>query len=124
MNGATSSNLSKSIISSVTGNHVLSKDTFDLLHLLVRKFAHVAEYFILCLLTYNYLRFYINKDNILYLLTLIFSFICSSIDEIHQLLINGRTGKIVDIFIDGIGIILCLIVIIVYKKNVTKRKSN
>lgn len=124
MNGASSSNLSKSIITSMAGNHVLSKNTFDLIHLLLRKTAHIVEYFVLCLLTYNYLRFYINKDHLLYLFTIISSFVCSIIDEMHQLLINGRTGKIVDIFIDGIGIVICLIVIIAYKKNVAKRKSN
>lgn len=124
MNGDRSSDLSKNFILSILGDSTFSKDSFDIVHLIVRKLAHIIEYFILCILTYNYLRFYIHKEKYLYLLSLLFCFICSSLDEVHQLVVNGRSGKITDIFIDGLGIVLSLIVINVCIKNAAKRKSD
>lgn len=124
MNGTVSSNLSKSILNGFTNNYSFNKDVFDTLHLIVRKSAHVFEYFILSALLYNYLRFYVKENKKLYIYTFILNLICSIADEFHQLFIVDRTAKIFDPLIDSIGAIIFLIIIIIYKKNVTKRKSN
>ena len=124
MNGGSSSSLSKNILMGLTNNSVASKHTFDLLHLILRKSAHFLEYFILSALIYNYLRFYNFKQNSLYILVFIFNLICSILDELHQVLTLGRTGKLVDVLIDSLGAILFLIIIIIVNKNATKRKSN
>lgn len=124
MNGGASSSLSKNILMGLTNNSVTSKHTFDLLHLILRKSAHFIEYFILSALIYNYLRFYNLKQNSLYILVFIFNLICSILDELHQVLTLGRTGKVIDVLIDSLGAIIFLIIIIIVNRNATKRKSN
>ena len=124
MTGGESSSLSKNILAGLINNSVTSKHTFDLLHLLLRKSAHFLEYFILSALIYNYLRFYNLKQNSLYILVFIFNLVCSIFDELHQILIQGRTGKVVDVLIDSLGAIIFLIIIIIVNRNAAKRKSN
>ena len=124
MSGVKSSNLSRVILSSVTNNVVKRTDVFDLLHLLLRKSAHICEYIILSALAYSYFKYYIDRNNLLYISILIFVAVCSIIDEYHQLFISGRTGKLIDVLIDIAGAIIFLVFIIIRKKNVASRKSN
>lgn len=80
-----------------------------------RKIIHVSEYFILTILLISALK-ESNVNGIkLYLISFIISFIYSSSDEIHQLLV-GRTGMFLDVLIDCIGIILAIIANIIYNK--------
>ena len=88
------------------------------LTIIVRKIAHFSEYFILGLLLIN--LFKNNKKKYLY--TEVIGIIYAISDEIHQLFVPGRSGKIMDIIIDNTGIIIAIIVIITYK-NLTKRKK-
>jgi VanZ family protein len=77
-----------------------------------RKGAHITEYFILNLLL---IRFIIKdwlgfnlKESILLASSL--SLLYAFTDEIHQLFVYGREGKITDIGFDLIGIILAVAV--------------
>ena len=124
MNGDVSYSLSTNVLNGITNNTLASSDIYDTLHLLLRKSAHVLEYFILSALIYNYLRFYNLKQNMLYLLVFIFNLVCSSLDELHQLLILDRDGRIFDVLIDSLGAIIFLIIIIIINRNATKRKSD
>ena len=63
-----------------------------------KKFAHIFEYFILNYLWYRALL-YKNPGQ-----AMLFSLIYAFTDEIHQLFIPGRTGKLRDVGIDFIGI--------------------
>ena len=68
---------------------------------LIRKFAHFFEYLILGILVYYmFKQFNVNKTIIC---TLLLCIIYSCSDEIHQLFIPGRTGKIIDCLIDALG---------------------
>lgn len=71
---------------------------------LVRKFAHFFEYLILGLLIYNMFKHF-NINNII-ICTLLLCIIYSCLDEIHQLFVPGRDGKILDCLIDGLGSII------------------
>lgn len=124
MSGVRSSNLSRIILSSLTNNVVKKTDIFDLLHLFLRKSAHISEYFILSALAYSYFKFYIDRDNLLNISVLIFVAVCSFIDEYHQLFVSGRTGKLIDVLIDIAGAIIFLIFIFIRRKNATSRKSD
>ena len=124
MDGDASYSLSSNILNGITNNSVANVSVYDTLHLVLRKLAHVLEYFILSALTYNYLRFYNLKQNTLYILVFVFNLICSSLDELHQLLILDRDGRLVDVLIDSLGAIIFLIIIIIINRNATKRKSN
>ena len=78
----------------------------------VRKTAHFTLYFILGLLAYLTLKSYSIKKIVIFSILFCFLYACS--DEIHQMFLDGRTGKILDVFIDTIGsvvgIYLCLLV--------------
>ncbi len=87
----------------------------------VRKIAHITEYLILCLLMYNYIRFYSKSAS---KWAILFSLIYAIIDETHQLFIDGRNGQPLDILIDSIGIFFGYIIEVLYEKKVNNKISN
>ena len=70
----------------------------------VRKIGHITEYFILGLLVINVVsRYPLNKRKTIVISSLIaVLYACS--DEFHQVFIDGRSGEILDVLIDSIGI--------------------
>ncbi|MBO6195185.1 MAG: VanZ family protein [Bacilli bacterium] len=68
----------------------------------VRKCAHFCVYLILGLLVMN--CFNIEKKYIIY--SLLICLLYSISDEIHQLFVSGRSGEVLDVFIDTCGSLL------------------
>jgi VanZ family protein len=68
----------------------------NILDFIVRKLAHISEYFILYALAFNSIR---NKKY-----ALIFCILYAASDEYHQTFIQGRMGCVRDVLIDSIGI--------------------
>ena len=89
----------------------------DVLELVIRKAAHMTEYAILFLLSYlamvkismSQSRFY--NRSIAVLISLLYA--CS--DEMHQLLVPGRSGRMIDVGIDMAGVLIVLICMILSK---------
>lgn len=109
------------IISETT--HVDKKDDLDF-GLMVRKSAHIIEYFVLALFTSIFvLSFNINKF-IAVAISFIFSIFYSISDEFHQSFISGRVGSATDVLIDSIGIVLactlCLLFYSILSKKIQK----
>lgn len=99
------------------------KDIIKDMRFIIRKTAHFTLYFILAILIYLLLNeFNISKKNILVILICL---IYAISDELHQLFISERTGKIFDVLIDTtgafVGIILCNII---NKLIVAKNKNS
>lgn len=93
----------------------------ELLNHLVRKIAHITEYFILfSLLFYAFYKIYRLKEEknqnkiIVYSSLITVLYACS--DEIHQVFIPGREGAIKDVCIDSIGVLLGILLIKIYSK--------
>lgn len=84
----------------------LPSNNVDVLDFLMKKTAHFLEYTILFLLWYRT----IGKKNPF--LALIFSLIYAFTDEIHQLLVPGRTGKLTDVAIDFSGMLISALLIV------------
>lgn len=84
---------------------------------IIRKLAHFSEYFILVLLAINCFKNYKIKSYYIY--SIIFSILYSCTDEFHQLFISGRSGQLIDIGIDTIGIITGALMYFIIK-NKTK----
>lgn len=84
-------------------------DLLDGLGFVVRKLAHMTEYFILFLfLSIGFWQFFPKKYWIIaFSISLVYA--CS--DEFHQLFINGRSGSIVDVLVDVSGIIMVILLI-------------
>ena len=106
-NGVMSSNQSGSIA-------VLIYNLFDIsdtekVSLIVRKCAHVSEFFILGILVINLVSKYNVKYS--YLISFIVCVLYASSDEFHQLFVPGRSGQVTDIFIDMIGVVLGLLLV-------------
>lgn len=88
----------------------------DKIHNPFRKFAHAFEYFILCILLVIALLLSGVKKYLVYIIAVSISIIYSMSDELHQILIAGRSGEIRDCFIDIFGAIIgCLLCILISK---------
>ena len=106
-NGIMSSNQSGSIA-------VLIYNLFDIsdtekVSFIVRKCAHVSEFFILGILVINLVSKYNVKH--IYLISFIICVLYASSDEFHQLFVPGRSGQVTDVLIDLIGVVLGLLLV-------------
>jgi VanZ family protein len=80
----------------------------------VRKYAHVFEFLVLYILVFLFINcFEIRLSNKL-LYALLWCFIYAVGDEVHQLFVPGRTGRVIDVLIDmlgsSIGLLGCYII--------------
>ncbi|MBE6159679.1 MAG: VanZ family protein [Lactobacillales bacterium] len=67
----------------------------------VRKLAHFTIYLILGILVYLYIKeLQISK---IFIISLLICVLYAVSDEIHQLFIVGRSGRIFDVFVDSLG---------------------
>lgn len=112
-----SNNVVKNTVNFVT-NKSLSDDKINNIVentvVLVRKSAHFIIYLILGLLVFNmYKNHQINSIILISLLTCLFYAIS---DEIHQLFIIGREGKITDVIIDTLGSLTGILMCFKFRK--------
>lgn len=76
------------------------------MQLIIRKGAHMAEYALLALLLYLHLRYYSLDKKQVALLALGITAGYAATDELHQLFVPGRAGRLSDVCIDSLGGIL------------------
>lgn len=76
---------------------------------IVRKTAHFTEYFILGLILILYLQTKEKLTTKYIILAIIFCVLYATSDEIHQLFVDGRSCKIIDILIDTCGSSLAIL---------------
>lgn len=89
--------------------------------LVLRKLAHVIEYFILGLLCFNGFVSLKLKHRSIYAVAL--AIIYAVFDEMHQLLVPGRDGSLVDVGIDSIGVILGVVFMALVYKYIIKMEK-
>lgn len=111
-NGNISSNQSGSIADLIYNLFNISNT--EKVSLIVRKCAHVSEFFILGILVINLVSKY-NVKHISFI-SFIVCVLYASSDEFHQLFVPGRSGQVTDIFIDMIGTIFSLLVMYLFNK--------
>lgn len=100
----------------------ITLDSFfgELANFVVRKTAHFSEYMILFLLLYNVFRNYSNfKGACILSILMVLGYACT--DEIHQLFVQGRTGRVQDVLIDTSGGVFGMVIL--YVKNKIHIKS-
>lgn len=108
----------------------LKMGTFDkdilssYMELPVRKIAHMLEYAVL--LATIYIPIHINfkiklshKAIISYIIALLYAIS----DETHQLFVPGRSGRVIDVCIDSIGIITSLIILTIIFVKIQKKQE-
>ncbi len=75
-------------------------------NVLIRKAAHVTEYGILAICVSYYIWVRGHRGKLFLFFTMLISVGYAVSDEVHQLFVPGRSGRITDVFIDSIGCIL------------------
>lgn len=87
------------------------KTPFGIWDFILRKLAHAVEFGILTLLMARALsNYFLIKSRWLFYAAL-FSLLFAISDEYHQTFVAGREGTIRDVFIDGVGIVLMILII-------------
>ena len=76
----------------------------------VRKSAHLVIYLILGLLIYSFVLEFLFSNLKSFLLTISSSFLYACSDEIHQMIVSGRSGQISDVLLDMLGVLLGIII--------------
>ena len=109
-NGEDSSGVSEKLLLFLCGifDYTPSPDCRDLLLLLLRKGAHMTEFGILALLWLGTLRSGTDKAGWHYPAAFVLSSLYAATDEIHQLFVSDRAGRVTDWMIDSLGAILFL----------------
>lgn len=88
----------------------------DYLVVPVRKGAHLFVYLILGLLVISFLKEFMVIHYKALLLAIFISFLYACSDEIHQMLVPGRSGQIKDVLLDTIGSSVgCCFYYLIYK---------
>ena len=91
---------------------------------IVRKSAHIILFCFLSILCFVVIYELKRNVKISTLVSFSITFIYACMDEIHQLFIPGRSGKINDVLIDSIGVIMGLIFInLIFMLNNKIKKS-
>ncbi len=79
-------------------------DTESLVSFAVRKIAHFSIYFLGGFLIFAFLNTFEIELSKKLLFTIIWGFLFSCSDELHQMFVDGRAGQFMDIIIDTMGI--------------------
>lgn len=91
------------LIHTVAGDR-LGETVIEVIHFIIRKLSHVAEYGILGVLVYRAVRAERAGWNIRWALSaILFAAVVGSLDEWHQAFVPGRTATPWDTVIDTLG---------------------
>ena len=141
--GTTSGSLSYKVSYAVVSlaNRLFSFDFSDAelvsraeaIQLIVRKLAHISEYFALTLSIYLPLRIWLPYKGIpvfeknffsrLIIPSFGLSLLCAAADEFHQSFVPGRCGTPVDVLVDSIGIVTACILLMICNRCIKKRRN-
>ena len=83
---------------------------------------HSFVFFILVILFINVFNNFNIRSYKCYLFSIVLSFIYACFDEFHQLYVTGRTGQLMDIGIDMIGVLFGVLVIYNYRLLVEEKR--
>lgn len=92
--------------------------------LMIRKFAHVAEYALLALVTFR--AMWLTFDSILARLaagTLLLAVAVAAVDETRQAFSSVRTGSPIDVLIDSSGALFAIGVAVLYLRRQQARRA-
>ena len=103
---------------------IQTNDLIEVINFIIRKSAHLIEYFILTLLSVSLLKEYTKNKKIIIITSLIFCFIYACMDEFHQAFVIGRTNSFRDVLIDTTGGLLFIITYIIYNLKYKRNSMN
>ena len=91
----------------------ISQESIELVHLAVRKLAHVFEYFVLTLLLYRGIRRDASNGSPRRwaLLSLLVAVGFAGLDEFHQSFESKRLGSLADVGFDAVGVMIAQVLL-------------
>lgn len=95
----------------------------EIISFIVRKSAHFSIYFIGGFIIYGFLKTFGMMPKNLFYMTILFGFLYSVSDEIHQYFVPGRAAQIRDIFIDTFGIFAMAIIRLMIDNRLNSKKN-
>lgn len=110
------------VVASVKKDEIIKENKKEIIEdsrFAIRKTAHFSLYLVLGVLVYLNVKD-VKKINPI-IISLIFCILYACSDEIHQIFINERTAKILDVFIDSVGSLTGILII--YLISSRKRKK-
>lgn len=90
-------------------------------NVLIRKAAHVTEYGILTIFVSFYIWVRGHRGKVFFLITLLISVGYAVTDEVHQIFVPGRSGRITDVLIDSVGCILGVLLFLLIRHLIKNR---
>ncbi len=81
---------------------------------LIRKSGHMAEYALLAILVLTHIRCYGKKLKQYWLWGWGFCILYAITDEIHQLFVPGRSGRIFDVCVDAVGSFIGIVIFTIF----------
>ena len=125
--GVVSSNTSSwalDFIRSIIPNSWFSNLVLDFTFL-IRKSAHFCLYLLLGLFTFSLFKEYIFKTKWLYFKSFLFCVCYAISDEVHQLFVIGRSGRVFDVLVDSSGAFFGLFLLFLIRFfKIKKRAKN
>jgi VanZ family protein len=101
----------------------LSAHEINAWHDVIRKCAHIAEYFILAVLAYRTIRLDRPDLRRAKLKTAIFVLLAALLDEFHQRFTHSRGASIIDVGYDCLGAVSALLLITTYETGRLRSRS-
>ena len=103
----------------ISDNEVLLQDVDRI----VRKLAHYTLYTVggVLIISFAYTMDKTKKEKILYSIAFGVCFVIT--DEVHQLFVPGRTGRLLDVGIDTLGIITGILIFLIIRKFIIAVRS-
>ena len=119
--GGESSGLSRWIVELF----VKDAELVDKIEPYVRKWAHFSEYGLGGVLFTALFSTYKWKDRKVILISIIVGIWYAILDEVHQVMVPGRNGSLIDVYIDSLGIMTGVIGMMIVLKvvNILKNKK-
>ena len=129
--GNTSKKISKVIVQMIDIQHRYSEQEKDklieIVEPILRKVAHLTIYAIGGIVIANCVWQFCDKEKMTIEISTGVGVMYAISDEIHQLMVDGRSGNVRDVIIDSIGILIGIMVFLlikgVFRKNVKKKKE-
>ncbi len=126
--GTGSSSTSKKVSMAIVNiidikNEMLEEQKEEIVRIIepiIRKVAHYTLYMLGGLLIINNINAYISEDRRMVIYSSVIGVIYAISDELHQLLVNGRSGKVQDVIIDSIGIFTGIVIYLLIKKIIER----
>lgn len=97
-------------------------EIFERTEKIIRKIAHFSIYALVGFLLMGLVSTFKLKEKTRILISLILGVLYAASDEIHQLFSPGRSAQITDVYIDTLGVLVGIFVILLFIKVFEKMK--